>query len=169
MTKGDVASAVVGIKSALVDADVALSVVDTFCDDVAQGAVGVMAAKDVTAEEYFTKIVYDELVKLLGGTPPPEGVVPLLQFGTQQDPCVILLCGLQGSGKTTFAAKLARYLSEREDAKDWSANMTSAHKTNPKHKHKSSGAPIFNSRARLLALAPACLRRRGRNAVDIVA
>jgi signal recognition particle subunit SRP54 len=104
LSAGDVDAALKEIRTALIEADVALSVVKDFIEKVRGEAVGEAVTRSVTPGQQVIKIVYDALVETLGGGPDakPEGlrleVTP---------PAVILMAGLQGSGKTTTAGKLA--------------------------------------------------------------
>ena len=95
------------VRMALLEADVALSVVKPFIDQVRLRAVGQEVAASLSPGQAFVKIVSDELVKVMGEE--SEG----LEFNVQP-PAVILLAGLQGVGKTTTAAKLALWLKNRE-------------------------------------------------------
>ncbi|GIR72093.1 MAG: hypothetical protein CM15mP74_33440 [Halieaceae bacterium] len=95
---------------ALLEADVALPVVKSFTDRVKDRAVGVEVSKSLTPGQAFLKVVQAELQAVLGGE--SEG----LNLATQP-PAVVLVAGLQGAGKTTSVAKLARYLMEREKKK----------------------------------------------------
>ena len=90
------------IKIALLEADVALPVVKSFIADVREKAVGADVIKTVSPAQTVVKIVHDSLVQLLGNTEP------LKLLPHQQN--VILMLGLQGSGKTTSSAKLAKRL-----------------------------------------------------------
>ena len=95
------------IRMALLEADVALPVVQTFIESVRAQALGQEVLRSLTPEQHLIKFVHAELTRLMGersavldlGAPPPVG---------------IMLVGLQGSGKTTTAAKLARYLKEEK-------------------------------------------------------
>ncbi len=93
------------VRMALLEADVALSVVKSFIDRVREAAQGEEVIKSLTPGQAFVKIVNDELVHLMG-----EANVPLLL--NTQPPAVILMAGLQGAGKTTSAAKLALHLKQ---------------------------------------------------------
>ncbi|SNR91812.1 signal recognition particle protein [Desulfurobacterium atlanticum] len=93
------------IKLALLEADVNYKVVSDFIKDIKEKALGAEVTKGVTAVQQLVKIVNDELVKALGGE------AEKLQLKSK--PSVILLIGLQGSGKTTTAAKLANYLKKQ--------------------------------------------------------
>jgi len=94
------------VRVALLDADVALPVVQDFIEHVRSRAVGAEVATSLSPGQAFIKIVYDELVSTFGGSNSE------LNLRTRP-PAVIMLAGLQGSGKTTTAAKLARYARER--------------------------------------------------------
>lgn len=90
------------IRRALVDADVNYKIAKSFTDNVKNKAIGQQVIKSVSPGQMMIKIVHDELVDLMGGQ--------AADLNLKSKPAVILLAGLQGSGKTTFAAKLARYL-----------------------------------------------------------
>jgi signal recognition particle subunit SRP54 len=95
------------VRVALLEADVALPVVKAFIDGVKTKAVGAEVASSLTPGQAFIGILHKELVDLMGG--------PRAGFNLRaQPPIVVLLAGLQGAGKTTTAAKLARWLIERE-------------------------------------------------------
>ena len=98
------------IRISLLEADVALPVVKDFLEKVKTEALGQEVALSLKADQAFVKIVHDQLVELLGGERTE------LDFKTQP-PAVFLMAGLQGSGKTTSTAKLARYLKETENKK----------------------------------------------------
>jgi signal recognition particle subunit SRP54 len=97
------------IRRVLLEADVSFDLTREFLERVQAKAVGVTALKDVRAGHQLVKIVYDELVVLLGEKQAP------LAFATVP-PTVMLLVGLQGSGKTTTAGKLARRLKQEQKA-----------------------------------------------------
>ena len=95
------------VRVALLEADVALPVVKSFIDAVKVKALGAEVASSLTPGQAFIGILHKELVELMGG--------PRAGFNLRaQPPIVVLLAGLQGAGKTTTAAKLARWLIERE-------------------------------------------------------
>jgi signal recognition particle subunit SRP54 len=94
------------VRQALLDADVNFNVTNTFIDRVGERAVGQDVIQSVRPEEQIIKIVYDELVQLMG--PVDHNI----HFAKDR-PTVIMLCGLQGSGKTTTCGKLAKMLRER--------------------------------------------------------
>jgi signal recognition particle subunit SRP54 len=98
------------VRMALLEADVALEVVKVFVERVRERAVGVEVTRSLTPGQALIKIIHDELVRTLG----EENA--RLNLATQP-PAVVLLAGLQGAGKTTTAAKLARFLGERERKK----------------------------------------------------
>ncbi len=91
------------IRTALLEADVNLKVVKDFTENVVQKAIGQEVIKSLQPGELMVKIVYDELLTLLG---PVDTNIYYVQPG----PTVIMMCGLQGSGKTTTCGKLAKYL-----------------------------------------------------------
>jgi len=91
------------VRLALLEADVHYKVVKGFIERVAEKAVGVQGIRGVDPTQQIVKIVHDEIASLMG---PVDTSVPMKQEG----PTVLMVCGLQGSGKTTACAKLARYL-----------------------------------------------------------
>ena len=95
------------VRRALLSADVNLQVVKAFIADVEKKALGEGVISGVNPGQQFIKIVYDELVKVMG-----ESNVPLAH--ADEPPTVILMAGLQGTGKTTATAKLALYLRKQE-------------------------------------------------------
>jgi signal recognition particle subunit SRP54 len=97
------------LRVALLDADVGFDVARAFTDRVAEKAVGLPALKTVAPGQQLVKIVYDELTALLGERQQPIGFASV-------PPTVVLLVGLQGSGKTTTAAKLAKRLALEQKA-----------------------------------------------------
>ncbi len=98
------------VRLALLEADVALPVVKTFIERIRDRALGEEVGKSLTPGQQLVKIIHAELVQLLGGEAVPLDL-------RAQPPVVILLAGLQGAGKTTTAAKLARRLVERDRKK----------------------------------------------------
>lgn len=110
LSEADVAAAMREVRVALLEADVALPVVKDFITKVQEKAVGQDVLKSVTPGQQVIKIVNDELVATLGGAETP------LNIGTNP-PTVILMVGLQGSGKTTTSGKLAKRLIEKERKK----------------------------------------------------
>src|SRR6185312_14291147 len=109
LSEEDVGAALREIRIALLEADVALPVVKQFIDGVKPKAIGEDVLRSVTPAQMVVKIVHDHLIETLGeGAPLNLNAVP---------PVPILMLGLQGSGKTTTAAKLARLIKERERKK----------------------------------------------------
>jgi signal recognition particle subunit SRP54 len=107
LTEEDVSAALREVRRALLEADVALEVVRSFTDKVRARAVGAEVVKSVSPGQQVVKIVHDQLVEMLGAD---AEVIDL----NAPAPVAILMVGLQGSGKTTTTAKIARRLSDRE-------------------------------------------------------
>lgn len=107
LTEDNIADAVRQVRIALLEADVALSVVRSFTADVQQRAIGSEVLGSLDAGQAFLKIVHEELVRLMGDANDALNL-------TVAPPAVILAAGLQGAGKTATVAKLARHLAERE-------------------------------------------------------
>ena len=107
ITQTNIQDALKEVRRALLAADVNLQVVKTFIADVEKAAVGAEVIAGVNPGQQFIKIVYDELVKVMG-----ESNIPLAKADTA--PTVILMAGLQGTGKTTATAKLALYLRKQQ-------------------------------------------------------
>ena len=121
----DVAAAMREIRIALLEADVALPVVRDFIAAVREKAVGQEVLRSVTPGQMVVKIVHDHLVEVLGGTEPRAGG-PNSGDGLDLNavpPVAIMLVGLQGSGKTTTAAKIALRLKNRERKKVLMASL----------------------------------------------
>lgn len=106
ITELNIASTVKDIRRALVDADVNYKIAKEFTDRVKDKAMGEKVITAISPGQLMTKIVKDELTDLMGGE---EAV-----FNAKGSPAVILIAGLQGSGKTTFSGKLANYLKKRK-------------------------------------------------------
>ncbi|MCL2727078.1 MAG: signal recognition particle receptor subunit alpha, partial [Bacteroidales bacterium] len=107
ITEINVAETLKDIRKALLDADVSYKVAKNFCDEVKQKALGQDVLKAVRPGQMMTKIVHDELALLMGGE-----AVELNLKGPK--PLIILVAGLQGSGKTTFSGKLALMLKSKK-------------------------------------------------------
>ncbi|HEX9651245.1 MAG TPA: signal recognition particle protein, partial [Cyclobacteriaceae bacterium] len=105
ITEINIASTVKEIRRALIDADVNYKVAKEVTDSIKEKALGRDVLIAVSPGQLMTKIVYEELTELMGGS--NAGI------NLTGDPAVILIAGLQGSGKTTFSAKLANYLSKQ--------------------------------------------------------
>lgn len=106
ITELNIAATVKDIRRALVDADVNYKIAKEFTDKVREEAMGQKVLTAVSPGQLMVKIVKDELVALMGGEEST--------FNAKGSPAVILIAGLQGSGKTTFSAKLANYLKTRK-------------------------------------------------------
>jgi signal recognition particle subunit SRP54 len=116
----DVIDAMREVRIALLEADVALPVVRRFIDQVTEKAVGQSVLKSVTPGQQVVKIVNDALVEMLGG----EGDSQAAELDlAATPPVVILMVGLQGSGKTTTTAKLAKLLKEKQGKKAMMASL----------------------------------------------
>lgn len=106
ITELNIAATVKEIRRALVDADVNYKIAKEFTDAVKDKALGEKVLNAISPGQLMTKIVKDELAELMGGEAVP--------FNAKGAPAVILITGLQGSGKTTFSAKLANYLKKQK-------------------------------------------------------
>jgi signal recognition particle subunit SRP54 len=109
LSEADVSSALREVRVALLDADVALPVARDFIEKVREKATGSAVLKSVTPGQMVVKIVHDELVRTLAGEDAEPSALRI-----DSPPAPILMVGLQGSGKTTTTAKLAKRLTERE-------------------------------------------------------
>jgi len=107
LTEDQINAAARELRMALLEADVALPVVKDFIDKVKARALGAEILQSLTPGQQFLKIVQQELTETLGGNAEPLNL-------RQQPPAIILMAGLQGSGKTTSTGKLALWLKERE-------------------------------------------------------
>jgi len=106
ITELNIASTIKEIRRALVDADVNYKIAKEFTDKVKEKAVGEKVINAISPGQLMTKIVKDELAELMGGQEAA--------FNAKGNPAVILIAGLQGSGKTTFSGKLAHYLKTKK-------------------------------------------------------
>ena len=106
LTEADVEAALREVRRALLEADVALDVVRAFTERVKNNAVGVELVKSVTPGQLVVKLVHDQLIETLGAHGEPIDL-------NAPAPVPIMMVGLQGSGKTTTAAKLAKRLTEQ--------------------------------------------------------
>jgi signal recognition particle subunit SRP54 len=107
LSEKNIADAMREIRRALLEADVNYKVAKQFIKDVEQRALGQDVVKSISPGQMIVKIINDELTKLMGEKDAP------INFGSSM-PSVLLLCGLQGSGKTTLAGKLANYLRKKK-------------------------------------------------------
>ncbi len=106
LTEANIQDALREVRLALLEADVNFKVVKEFTDRVREAALGVEVMKGVTPAQQVVKVVHEELVALLGGDDTDLSL-------QGQTPAVILMAGLQGSGKTTSSGKLALLLRKR--------------------------------------------------------
>jgi len=116
LSEADVDAALREVRRALIEADVALEVVRSFVDRVRERAVGAQVVKSVTPGQMVVKIVHDQLVEMLGSQAEPIDLIAT-------PPVPIMMVGLQGSGKTTTTAKIARRLTLRDKRKVLMASL----------------------------------------------
>ncbi len=116
LTDSDVTEAMREVRRALLEADVALEVVRDFTEKVKAKSVGQDVIKSITPGQMVVKIVHDELVAMLGSDAEPIDLAA-------QPPVAVMLVGLQGSGKTTTAAKIAHRLTNRDKKKVLMASL----------------------------------------------
>ncbi|MDF1931019.1 signal recognition particle protein [Legionella pneumophila] len=116
LTEDNIQHALREVRLSLIEADVALPVIKEFIEQVKQKSLGQEVLTSLNPDQAFIKIVHDELIHVMGN----ERVE--LDYKTQP-PAVFLMAGLQGSGKTTSTAKLARYLKETENKKVMMASV----------------------------------------------
>ena len=109
ITEINVAETMKDVRKALLEADVNFKVAKDFCNRVKAEAMGQNVINSVEPRQLMVKIVHDELAKFMGGEQAP--------FNVDGNPAVILMSGLQGSGKTTFSGKLANRLKEGKKKK----------------------------------------------------
>jgi len=109
ITEINVAETLKDVRRALLDADVNYKVAKHFTDTVKQKAMGMNVLTAIKPSQLMVKIVHDELTELMGGK--------AVELNLEGRPAVILMSGLQGSGKTTFTGKLAKMLKERQHKK----------------------------------------------------
>jgi signal recognition particle subunit SRP54 len=107
ITELNIAATTKEIRRALVDADVNYKIAKEFTDRIREKAIGEKVINAISPGQLMVKVVKDELVELMGGSES--------EFITKGNPAVVLIAGLQGSGKTTFSGKLANYLKTRKN------------------------------------------------------
>jgi signal recognition particle protein len=107
ITEINVAETLKEVRKALISADVSYSIAKEFCDSVKQKALGRNVLTAIEPSQLMVKIVHDELTELMGSTNE--------EIDIKGSPAIILISGLQGSGKTTFCAKLAKYIKEKKN------------------------------------------------------
>lgn len=105
LSEANITDAVRQVRMALLDADVNYSVVGRFVKKIQEKAIGENIFKAISPSEQFIKLVHDELVVFMGKDENP--------IALQEKPTVVMMCGLQGAGKTTQCAKLAFYLKKK--------------------------------------------------------
>lgn len=116
LTEADVVAALREVRVALLEADVALPVVKQFIEGVREKAVGQEVIRSITPGQMVVKIVHDHLIDMLGRDNEAINLAT-------QPPAVILMVGLQGSGKTTSSAKLGKYLTQKMGKKVLMASL----------------------------------------------
>src|SRR3712207_1799642 len=116
LSEADVDAALREVRRALLEADVALDVVRSFTEQVKKNAVGVAVIKSVTPGQMVVKIVHDQLMQTLGSEADPIDL-------NAAAPVPIMMVGLQGSGKTTTTAKIARRLTDQGKRKVLMASL----------------------------------------------
>src|SRR5271163_1182601 len=116
LSEAEVDVALHEVRRALIEADVALDVARAFADAVKQRAVGVDVIKSVTPGQMVVKIVHDQLIETLGSSAQPIDL-------NAPAPVVIMMVGLQGSGKTTTTAKVAKRLADTAKRKILMASL----------------------------------------------
>ena len=107
ITEINVAETLKDVRKALLDADVSFKIAKQFTDQVKEKALGQNVLTAVSPGQLMVKIVHDELAELMGGQ--------RTELNLKADPAIILISGLQGSGKTTFSAKLANFLKTKRN------------------------------------------------------
>lgn len=110
LTEENISDAVNEVRLALLEADVNYGVVKTLVKRVKEKGVGEQVIQSVTPGQQFIKIVHDELVALMGGQE--------VDLKLENKPAILMVCGLQGSGKTTHCGKLAKYLKKKDKTKN---------------------------------------------------
>jgi signal recognition particle subunit SRP54 len=120
LSEADVDAALREVRRALLEADVALDVARVFTDGVKKQAVGVEVMKSVTPGQMVVKIVHDQLIAILGGD--SQSGTPGIDLNAAP-PVAIMMVGLQGSGKTTTTAKIAKRLTDRQRRKVLMASL----------------------------------------------
>jgi signal recognition particle subunit SRP54 len=109
ITESNIAQAVRDVRLVLLEADVNYAVASTLVKKIKEKAIGDAVLKSIKPQQQFTKIVHDELKSIMG----TDSVL----LDIEETPSVVMMCGLQGSGKTTHAAKLANYIQKNHNKK----------------------------------------------------
>lgn len=123
LTEADVRQAMREVRIALLEADVALPVARQFVEEATEKAVGQNVLRSVTPGQQVVKIVHDALVEMLGGTPGAGAPLEAELNLNVSPPAVVMMVGLQGSGKTTTTAKIAKRLAGKERKKVLMASL----------------------------------------------
>ena len=110
ITEANVTDALREVRKALLEADVNYQVTKQFCKDVKEAAMGAEVIKSLHPGQVLIKVVSDELTKLMGPVDPKI-------YYVSPGPTIVMMAGLQGSGKTTTAAKLAKLIVEKDGKK----------------------------------------------------
>ncbi len=118
LTQANMTEGLREVRNALLEADVNFNVVQEFMTKITDQAVGTQLIKSIRPEQQIVKIVHDELIELMG---PGDTSIRVEKAG----PTVLMLCGLQGSGKTTTCGKLARLLGAQGASPCWSRPISS--------------------------------------------
>jgi signal recognition particle subunit SRP54 len=123
ISESNITEALADVRNALLEADVQVDVADAFIEGVKEDALGREVSKSLQPGQEFIGIVHDRLVEFLGGTPATSEEEARARIAASMEesailqvsppPTVIMMCGLQGSGKTTTCGKLAAYLKKR--------------------------------------------------------
>ena len=121
ISEANVREAIDEVRTALLEADVHFDVVNDFCSAVVQDALGREITSSLKPGQEMIGIVHERLVELLGGSPEDGGREPGI-LHVSPGPTIVMMCGLQGSGKTTTCGKLARMLKE----KGWNPMLVAA-------------------------------------------
>ena len=108
LSESNIKDALKEVKMSLLEADVNYKVVKDFIESIREKAIGTEVLKGINPGQQFIKLVNDELVELLGGT-------NARLTKASKNPTVLMLSGLQGAGKTTFAGKLAKFLKKQNE------------------------------------------------------
>jgi len=164
LTKADLEEGLREIRLALLEADVNYKVVKHFIERIAEKAVGEKVLESLTPGQQVVKIVRDELTAIMGGQQAE------LDFSKR--PTAIMLVGLQGSGKTTTAGKLAKYLNKQAKAKSPLLVATDVRRPAAieqlKQLGEKLGYPTFAQGTTAVEIAAQALEQAKRNAIDVL-